>query len=132
MFYQLKENELERLLVIKQVKSRSPNQKEGALKLGVTARQLRRIMHRYKHEGTNVSNPGQKVAIAHTAKNFELSFNGNLYKVKRQDAGRRYSYAEVDVFESPRAELTVLCRDEILEFGVSIMDTPAGTFWEKV
>ena len=23
-------------------------------------------------------------------------------------------------------------RDEILEFGVSIMDTPAGTFWEKV
>ena len=54
MFYQLKENEWERLLVIKQIKSRSLNQREeDALKLGVTLRQLRRIMHRYKHEGTH-------------------------------------------------------------------------------
>lgn len=49
-------------------------------------------------------------------KNLEFSFNGNLYKIKRPDAGRRYQYAEVDVFESPRAELTVLCKGEILEF----------------
>jgi len=29
-------------------------------------------------------------------------------------------------------ELSDKIRDEILEFGVSIMDTPAGTFWEKI
>lgn len=57
MFYQLKESELERLLVIKQIKSRSINQQAGALKLGVTERQLRRIMHRYKHEGANGIKP---------------------------------------------------------------------------
>lgn len=49
-------------------------------------------------------------------KNLEFSFNSNLYKTKRPDAGRRYRYAEIDVFESTRGELTVLCKDEILEF----------------
>jgi len=29
-------------------------------------------------------------------------------------------------------ELSDKLRDEILDFGVSLMDTPAGTFWEKV
>ena len=49
-------------------------------------------------------------------KNLAFSFNGNVYKVKRPDTSRRYSYAKVDVFEIPRTELTVLCKDEILEF----------------
>ena len=29
-------------------------------------------------------------------------------------------------------ELSDKLRDKILDFGVSLMDTPAGTFWEKV
>nr|MBC8238412.1 cysteine--tRNA ligase [Candidatus Sulfurimonas ponti] len=29
-------------------------------------------------------------------------------------------------------ELSDKLRDEILDFGVSLMDTPAGTFWEKL
>ena len=45
MFYQLKEEELDRLLVIKAIKSRSMNQRAGALKLGITPRQLHILFH---------------------------------------------------------------------------------------
>lgn len=51
MFYQFKAEELERLLVIKQISLHSFNQRSGSLKLWITERQLRRIMHRYKHDG---------------------------------------------------------------------------------
>lgn len=54
MLYQLKESALERLLVIKQISSRSINQRSGSLTLGITGRQIRCIIHRYRHEGTKM------------------------------------------------------------------------------
>ena len=41
--------------------------------------------------------------------------------LKRNEAKKEKNFEESDRL-----------RDEILAFGVSIMDTPAGTFWEKV
>jgi cysteinyl-tRNA synthetase len=40
---------------------------------------------------------------------------------KRQEAKKEKNFEESDRL-----------RDEILAFGVTLMDTPAGTFWEKI
>jgi len=69
-----------------------------------------------QHTSQNLDSVLSKHHKRKLTKNLEFSFNGNLYKIKRPDAGRRYQYAEVDIFESTRADLTVLCKDEILEF----------------
>ena len=53
--------------------------------------------------------------------NAETKAKIDVLIIKRNEAKKEKNFEESDRL-----------RDEILTFGVSIMDTPAGTFWEKV
>jgi cysteinyl-tRNA synthetase len=68
--------------------------------------------------GFGVKNPYEYFQFGVDAKTKEQIFD---LIVKRDEAKKEKNFQESDKL-----------RDEILAFGVSIMDTPQGTFWEKV